>query len=212
VKNIIRQNKKGALLEFLFGSNSGRGDSYKGSNSPLEELIQNLQNQVHSLQKRILELENQILVKDSNRNVLSKGTNSAHKAPFTSQQGDYTLKPKMHSYLQENDNKINSNLQQVEEFRNEISESVLKTAERSEEYHLSSSQDGSNFITLGKILEEEKIEIIKLGFQLQNEGKISLKKYYESTDTYSLFQLKGYNIKYESIQRNKLYKSLKDHY
>ena len=54
----------------------------------------------------------------------------------------------------------------------------------------------SHFITLGKISDQEKIEIIKLGFQLQNEGKISLKKYYESTDPDSLFQLKGYNIKY----------------
>jgi hypothetical protein len=36
---------------------------------------------------------------------------------------------------------------------------------------------------LGKISEEEKIEIIQLGFQLNQEGKISLKKYYESTET-----------------------------
>ena len=78
---------------------------------------------------------------------------------------------------------------------------------------LSSNQEkdlnGSNFITLGKISEEDKIEIIKLGFQLQNEGKISLKKYYEGTETHSLFQLKGYSIKYESIRRTKLYHSLK---
>jgi len=68
----------------------------------------------------------------------------------------------------------------------------------------------SNFITLGKILEEEKIEIIKTGFRLNQEGKISLKKYYESTDQDSLFQSKGYSIKYESIRRTKLYKNLND--
>ena len=62
---------------------------------------------------------------------------------------------------------------------------------------------------MGKILEDEQIEIIKLGFQLQAEGKISLKKYYESTDPYSLFQSKGYKIKYESIRRTKLYQQLK---
>ena len=62
--------------------------------------------------------------------------------------------------------------------------------------------NGSNFITLGNISEEEKIEIIQRGFQLQAEGKISLKKYYESTDPNSLFQSKGYSIKYESIRRN----------
>jgi len=49
--------------------------------------------------------------------------------------------------------------------------------------------------TLGNLSEDEKIEIIKTGFQLQAEGKISLKKYYEST----VFQLKGYNIKYGFI-------------
>jgi len=63
---------------------------------------------------------------------------------------------------------------------------------------------------LEKILEEEKIEIIKTGFRLNQEGKISLKKYYESTDQDSLFQSKGYSIKYESIRRTKLYKNLND--
>jgi len=63
---------------------------------------------------------------------------------------------------------------------------------------------------LGKISEAEKIEIIKLGFQFQAKGKISLKKYYESTDRNSLFQFKGYSVKYESIRRNKLYKNLND--
>jgi hypothetical protein len=62
---------------------------------------------------------------------------------------------------------------------------------------------------LGKILEEEKIEIIQMGFRLNQEGKISLKKYYESTDPNSLFQSKGYSIKYESIRRTKLYQQLK---
>jgi len=63
---------------------------------------------------------------------------------------------------------------------------------------------------LRKISEEEKIEIIKMGFQLQAEEKISLKKYYESTDPYSLYQLKGYNTKYETIRRTTLYQNLKE--
>ena len=71
------------------------------------------------------------------------------------------------------------------------------------------AQNRANFITLGKISEAEKIEIIQLGFQLQAKGKISLKKYYESTDPYSLFQFKGYSVKYESIRRTKLYQQLK---
>ena len=60
-----------------------------------------------------------------------------------------------------------------------------------------------------QIPEQERVEIIQTGFQLQAEGKISLKKYYESPQEYSLFQSKGYSIKYESIRRNKLYKKLK---
>ena len=47
--------------------------------------------------------------------------------------------------------------------------------------------NGPNFIPLGKISQQEKIEIIQTGFQLQVEGKISLKKYYYSTQKFSLF-------------------------
>ena len=83
----------------------------------------------------------------------------------------------------------------------------------SQQYNVPSNEDKrlnrTNFITLGKISEDEKIEIIQKGFQLQAEGKISLKKYYESTDPNSLFQSKGYSIKYESIRRTKLYQQLK---
>ena len=95
----------------------------------------------------------------------------------------------------------------------EAPRSPLKPLSGSQQYNLSSNQEKGqnqpNFITSGKISEEDKIEIIQLGFQLQNEGKISLKKYYEGTETNSLFQLKGYSIKYESIRRTKLYQSLK---
>jgi len=62
---------------------------------------------------------------------------------------------------------------------------------------------------LGRIPEQERIEIIQRGFQLQAEGKISLKKYYEGTETDSLFQWKGYNLKYEAIRKTKFYQQLK---
>lgn len=57
---ILRQNKKGAFLEFLFGSQDDRIGSIPTSNptKALEEMIQNLQNQVNSLQERITELKN----------------------------------------------------------------------------------------------------------------------------------------------------------
>lgn len=124
----------------------------------------------------------------------------------------------MGSSLQENDNKFNE--QQAREPRNEISESgpedkrrAVTPLSKSQDYNLYSNQEKGlqepNFITLGTLSENEKIEIIKLGFQLQAEGKISLKKYYESKDPNSLFQLKGYSIKYETIRRTKLYQQLK---
>jgi hypothetical protein len=40
---------------------------------------------------------------------------------------------------------------------------------------------------LEKISEQERVEIIETGFCLNQEGKISLKKYYESIQGYSLF-------------------------
>ena len=55
VKNIIRQNKKAALQEFLFGSQ----DSIVApeTQNHLNEKIETLQNQVNSLQDRIRDLE-----------------------------------------------------------------------------------------------------------------------------------------------------------
>lgn len=173
VKNIIRQNKKGALLEFLFGgevtrmgSNNDRGDSFQSLSPSLKEMekkIKNLQNQVTLIQQKVINLEAKL---DNSKYPLSDAL-EASKSP---------LKPLSGSNISYNQKK---------------------------------QQNQSNFRTLGKILEDEQIEIIKLGFQLQAEGKISLKKYYESTDLYSLFQSKGYKIKYESIRRTKLYQQLK---
>ena len=166
VKNIIRQNKKGALLEFLFGSDNDRGDSFQSLSPSLKEMekkIKNLQNQVTLLQQKVINLEAKL---DNSKYPLSDAL-EASKSP---------LKPLSGSNISYNQKK---------------------------------QQNQSNFRTLGKILEDEQIEIIKLGFQLQAEGKISLKKYYESTDPYSLFQSKGYKIKYESIRRTKLYQQLK---
>ena len=107
----------------------------------------------------------------------------------------------------------------------QASKSPLTPLSESQQYNIPSNEEKglqrTNFITSednkgvdvwqspGKIPEEEQIEIIKTGFQLQVEGKLSLKKYYESTDPNSLFQSKGYSIKYGSIRRTKLYQQLK---
>lgn len=120
------------------------------------------------------------------------------------------------------EDKIKNIQSQVDSLQDRISdlETKLRFEENSKMYFKTSSntqqddsisnqneaQNKTNFITLGKITEPDKIEIIKRGFQLNQQGKISLKKYYESKDTNSLFQWKG---KYESIRRIKLYLLIK---
>jgi len=93
-----------------------------------------------------------------------------------------------------------------QECENRISSILIPV---SKDANQNEAQNGVNFITLGKISEQERREIIQTGFQRQAEGKISLKKYYESTDPNSLFQFKGYSVKYESIRRTKLYTQFK---
>jgi len=65
--------------------------------------------------------------------------------------------------------------------------------------------NGSNVITLRKTSEEEKMKIIKIGFDSTQERKISLKNYSESTKKYTLFESKVYFIKSETIRRKKVY-------
>ena len=104
--------------------------------------------------------------------------------------------------------------QQGQETMDEISKSVSE-ASKSPKIDTLDLEQGNyilqspNFTILSNITQQEKIEIIKTGFQRQSEGTISLRKYYESTDPNSLFQLKGYNIKYDSIRRIKLYQQFK---
>ena len=220
VKNIIRQNKKAALQEFLFGSQATE------IQNDLKDKIESLENQVNSLQQKVIQLEAKLMtVKQNSKYALSELLKRS-KAAQIGEQDNATLKPNISSYLQENDTKIHLNLQkelslteqQAEETKSkslsDASKSDFKVLSDSQQYNLSSDQSKAqnqpNFITLGKISEEEKIQIIQRGFHLQAEGKISLKKYYESTDPNSLFQLKGYNIKYETIRRTKFYQSPKN--
>ena len=127
VKNIIRQNQKGALLEFLFGKDEDNKLVNQGSNPAFDDRIQNLQNQVNSLQQKIIELEhNQTLtIKKSLSELLKRS-----QASKIDQQDDSALKPNIGSYLQENDNKFSQqgerSEQQAKEPRNEISESCLR--------------------------------------------------------------------------------------
>ena len=166
LKRILRQNKKIALLQFLFGSQGSTLQTHL--TKELEEKIQIFKNQIASLQERVIHLENQNLVMEGKLNMLSADDRRSKSHTVKREQSDSTLKQ-------------------------------------------NKAENESNFVTLSQIAEQEKIEIIQTGFQLQAEGKISLKKYYESTvsEANSLFQSKGYSIKYEGIRKSKLYKQLK---
>jgi hypothetical protein len=212
VKNIIRQNKKDALLEFLFGKDENNKLLGEGSNPQGEEMRKTLQNQLDSLQQRVIHLENQT---NDLKNTLSV-TLEALDATKIIQKGDSTSKSEKGAYSGENDSKARKEIIQSEQQSNTLSEASkmsLKPLSKNQQYNLPSNQEkglnGENFIPLGKISEEDKIQIIKTGFRLNQEGKISLKKYYDSTDPYSLFQSKGYSMKYEVIRKTNLYKQLK---
>jgi hypothetical protein len=239
VHNIIKQNKKDALLQFLFGKGADNNLDNISSSPTFQQMdhkIQDLQNQVHSLQQKVIQLEAKFMTVEQNPKDALRGTLQAPEGTKTIHKGDSPLslretspgsgKTNNGSYLPEKDPKRSSAVLSEVNFemkkqRSEILESVSdaskidsKTLSNAQQYNLYSNQEkglhGSNFITLRQISEDEKIQIIQTGFQRQAEGIISLKKYYESTDPNSLIQLKGYSVKYETIRRTKLYQSLKE--
>jgi len=211
VKNIIRQNKKGALLEFLFGKAADNKLVNQGSNPTFDDKIQNLQNQINSLEQKIIQLENNqtLQIKNTISQLLKVSRDNK-----TIQQADSTFKTENRLQspdLTPNDSKVNSEMKNkktkhpISESFSEDSKFDFKTLSHTQQYNVQNEvKNISNFITLSKIPEQEKIKIIQRGFQLNQEGKISLKKYYESKDPSSLFQLRGYKIKYETIRRTKL--------
>ena len=241
VKNIIRQNKKLALQEFLFGKDADNQPPYQASRIQiLEDQIQinSLETALRFQQQKIIQLQNNqtLEIKKALRQLLKPSqANKIH------QQGDSTLKSEHSLNLLPNDPKrtkrsalssdvlseVQNTTSQTKDIESksflEASKSSLTTSQPRE--NISSNQEKAlnqpNFITSqdnrvvdvwqspGSLSEQEKIEIIQLGFQLNQERNISFKKYYESKDPNSLFQYKGYNIKYENIRRTKLYQQLK---
>jgi len=73
VKNVIVQNKKGALQEFLFGSQLNLSINHSNSQNDLEEKIQILQNQLNSLQQKVIDLETKV----DNQKYIRRGQNKA---------------------------------------------------------------------------------------------------------------------------------------
>ena len=115
--------------------------------------------------------------------------------------------------IQTNQNQILLLLQRVIDLEIKVEEYARRRQNKASEAIKSIPQDKApnedDFITLGKISEEDKVEIVKLGFLTSQEGKISLKKYYEGNGEDTLFEWKGYQIKYDSIRKTKVYQQLK---
>ena len=102
VKNIIRQNKKAALQEFLFGKNEVNQDQTLGLIPHLQDQIKALNNQVDSLQQKIIQLESKL----ENPKYALRGTLQAPDDTKTIQKSDYTLEVKKGPYLPENDSEV----------------------------------------------------------------------------------------------------------
>jgi len=101
----------------------------------MEDKIQNLHNQVNSLQDRIRVLETTL---ENSKYALSR-TRIDEKTPFTSQQGNSTLKDKKSSYLTQNDREVRKEkILQSEQQSNVLSEaskSPLKTLTETQQYN-----------------------------------------------------------------------------
>ena len=220
VRKILKQNKKEVLLQFLFGS-----QIFQINQSDLKDKIQSLESQLSSLQQKVLNLEAKLMRFEQNSKYPLSEPSRPRESSKTSQQGDSTLKSEKAPYLTENGSEVRDSTSRGKDMESksfsDASKIDFNTLSNSTGYNMPSHLEKGlktalrfgnqpNFITLGKISEDEKIEIIQKGFQLQAEGKISLKKYYERvSEANSLFQSKGYSIKYESIRRTKLYQQLK---
>ena len=130
VKNIIRQNKKAALQEFLFGLQ----DSITApeTQNHLNEKIETLQNQVNSLQDRIRDLETTL----ENSKYALRRTLKASEGMKIIQQGDSTLKDKKGSYLTQNDRQVRDPTYREKEMESksfsEASKMLLETLSHSQ--------------------------------------------------------------------------------
>jgi len=158
VKTIIRQSKKAALLEFLFGKAQVNQDQILGLIPHLQDQIQTLQSQMDSLQQKIIQLESKL----ENPKYALRGTLQAPDDPKTIQQSGF-LEVKKGPYLPENDSEVRDSTSRGKDMESK-SFSVetekfpprrpLKPLSGSQQYNISSNQNEAqnrpNFITLGE--------------------------------------------------------------
>ena len=86
VKNIIRQNKKAALQEFLFGSQESIASTE--IQNDLKDKIESLENQVDSLQQKVIQLEAKLMRIEQNFKYPLSEPSQPLESSKTIQQGD----------------------------------------------------------------------------------------------------------------------------
>lgn len=155
VQNVLKQNKKDNLLNFLFGT--------------LEFFP------TSSIKLKYLELENQVSKIKSELEVLKKQTSET-----------ILLQKKMKIIIDE------------------------KKDESSNPTNLNFLQHQQPFKIFNELPEKEMIQIICEGNKYRQKNLIKITEYYEGTQNpYSLLNLKGYSIKYETVRKHPLYKHYK---
>lgn len=153
VKDVIKQNKKDGLLNFLLSVTDNNQ-----KNSELTQQIEDMKNEIFLLKKNIEML-----------NVSGK--------------------------LEEKKNVI-LDIESILDNEQVDSSSLSNKSFKQQEFYLLSQLD-----------EETQIAIIQEGFQFLRRRQIKLKEYYEGTSNkYSLFNLRGFSIKYDTIRKSDLYK------
>lgn len=67
----------------------------------------------------------------------------------------------------------------------------------------------SDFMSSTNLEDEELIEILKIAYDLKEKENISFKVFFESSESPSLYQLKGYKLKYNNLRRTKAFRDFK---
>ena len=111
VKNIIRQNKKAALQEFLFGLQESIASTE--IQNDLKDKIESLENQVNSLQQKVIQLEAKFMTFEQNSKYALSEPLQPLESSKTIQDGNSTLEVKKGPYLPENDPKRSAVLSEI---------------------------------------------------------------------------------------------------
>ena len=133
--------------------------------------------------------------------------------PLTSKESDQNIKAETEinfNYLQEKIEFLEKRIFSLEDITSSASNDLEGYKITDQEYSTLKTKGEDfkpAFKSLKEISENDKIEIIKRGFDLRREKNISLKDYYERG---LLFDWKKYNLKYDSIRQTNLFKKLKD--